>query len=236
DSAAFQSIPRVCISVADTEDAHTAAPAGLLLNDFPVGSQAGPGGLPARLGSVTVDVPVTTLDQVFVPVVTITGDDKVLAGIPSMESITVTDTDAGGPLDVTAVAYFGVGVQRGGDMILVDDQVTALVEGTHTANPNLENARYLLAGVGERLQDGDQVGLLFFQRHVQYSAVVNPMTVGGLTGLVGFIGDAELPPVLSAVDPVTGALNPPNPYQVDAVGVEIPIIDLGRHPNAILSQ
>ncbi len=236
DSAAYQSIPKVCISVADTEDAHTAAPAGLLLNDFPVGSQAAPGGLPARVDSMSVDVPTTTTDFVFAPVITITGDNKILAGIPSMESITVTDTDAGGPLDVTAVAYFGVGVQRGGDMILVDDQVTALVEGTHTANPNLENARYLLAGVGERLQDGDQVGLLFFQRHVQYSAVVNPMTVGGLTGLVGFIRDAELPPVLSAVDPVTGALNPPNAYQVDAVGVEIPIIDLGRHPNAILSQ
>lgn len=236
DTELYQSIPKVCISVADTEDAHNAAPAGLVLNDFPVGSQAAPGGVPARLDSMSVDVLATTTDFVFAPVITITGDNKILAGIPSIESITVTDTDEGDALDVTAVAYFGVGIQRGGDMILVDDQVTALVEGTHTSNPNIENAEYLLAGVGERLQDGDQVGLLFYQRHAQYSAAISASSVGGATGIVGFVTGVELPPLLTALDPVTGIVNSPNPYQVDAMGVELPIIDLDSHPDAVLSQ
>lgn len=236
NSSAYQSIPPVCISVADTADAHNAAPAGLVLDDFPVGSQTGMGGVPARLETLTVEVPITAINPVFVPIVTIAGDNQVLAGIPSIESITVTDTDAGGLGDVTAVAYIGTGIQRGGDLILVDDQVTALVEGTHTSNPNLENDAYLLAGVGEQLQDGDQLGLLFYQRHVQYSAVINANSVGGATGLVGFIAGIELPPILSALDPVTGLLNPPNPYQIDATGVELPIIDLESHPVATLSQ
>lgn len=236
DSAAYQSIPPVCISVADTIDAHNATPAGLILDDFPVGSQTGIGGVPARQETLTVDVPTTATDAIFVPIITITGDNQVLAGVPSMESITVTDTDAGDLLDVTAVAYFGTGIQRGGELILVDDQLTALVEGTHTSNPNLENDEYLLPGIGEQLQDGDQVGLLFYQRHVQYSAILSASSAGGATGLVGFVGGVELPPVASALDPVTGAVNSPNPYQVDAIGVELPIIDLSTHPVATISR
>lgn len=236
NSAAFQSIPKVCISVADTTDAHNAAPAGLILDDFPVGSQSGVGGVPARLDDVTAEV--TTLDTgaVFVPVATISGDNKILAGVPSIDSITITDTDDESAIDVTAIAYIGTGIQRGGELILVDDQLTALIEGSHSNNPNIKNDRFLLPGIGEQLQDGDQVGLMLYQRHVQYSAVVNANSVGGITGLVGFIGGLELPPVLSALDPVTGILNLPNPYQISATGVEIPIIDLDTHPTARLSQ
>jgi len=86
------------------------------------------------------------------------------------------------------------------------------------------------------LQDGDQVGLLFYQRHVQYSAILTASSAGGATGLVGFVGGVELPPVASALDPATGAVNSPNPYQVDAIGVELPIIDLSTHPVATISQ
>lgn len=239
-SAAYESIPPVCISVADTEDAHNAAPAGLVLDDFPVGSQTGMGGVPARQDTLTAEVLSTTTDPIFVPVVTISGDNQVLGGVPSIESLTVTDTDDGDAQDVTAVAYIGVGIQRGGDLILVDDQLTALVEGTHSSNPNLENDEYLLPGIGEQLQDGDQVGLVFYQRHEQYSAIVGTSSLGGITGVVGFALGVELPPILSVLDPVLdpvlGLLETPNPYQVDATGVELPIIDLATHPVATLSQ
>lgn len=86
------------------------------------------------------------------------------------------------------------------------------------------------------LRSGDDVGLMLYQRHVQYSAIINANSVGGISGLVGFIGGLELPPALSAIDPVTGILNPPNPYHISASGVEIPIIDLDTHPTARLSQ
>lgn len=243
-SPAYQSIPPVCISVADTEDAHNAAPAGLILDDFPVGSQTALGGVPARLETLTADVPSTASDPIFVPVVTINGDNQVLAGVPSIESLTVTDTDVGGVGDVTAVAYIGIGIQRGGELggelILVDDQVTALVAGTHSSNPNLENDEYLLPGIGEQLQDGDQVGLLFYQNHEQYAAIVSTDSLTGVTGLVGLLLGVELPPLLSILDPVLGPVlnivETPNPYQVDAIGVELPIIDLETHPVATLSQ
>ncbi len=235
-SAAYQSIPKVCISVADTTDAHNAPSVGLILDDFPVGSQSGIGGVPARLEEVTVEITTLDSDAVFVPVATISGDNQLLAGVPSIDSITVTDTDDDSALDVAAIAYIGTGIQRDGELILVDDQLTAVIEGSHSSNPNIGNERFLLPGVGERLRNGDQVGLILYQRHVQYSAIVNANSVGGITGLVGFIGGLELPPVLSALDPVTGILNLPNPYQISAAGVEIPVIDLDTHPTARLSQ
>jgi ABC-2 type transport system ATP-binding protein len=56
------------------------------------------------------------------------------------------------------------------------------VLGRHTSNPNVSETRFLMPGIGERLQDGDELGLLFYQSHVQYNAVIgakppNPYTV-----------------------------------------------------------
>ncbi len=236
DSVAYRTIPGVCISVADTTDAQTAAPAGLILPDFPVGSLSGPGAVPARVENVTASVAATDTSPVFVPLTTIAGDNKAIAGIPSLDSITVTDSDAGGVGDVTAVAYAGVAIQRDGSLILIDDELTAVVAGTHTANPNLRNDRYLMPGVGELLQDGDVVGLAFYQHHVQYSAVVSAELIPGATGLVGFVAGQPLPPLLSALSPVTGLLNSPNPYDVEIRGAELPILDVTAYPGAVLSR
>lgn len=206
---AYDNLASVCISVADTASAHTATPVGVLLDEMPLGQQVGAGAIAARLeqGSVTV----TQADNagVFLPIVTISGDGQVLAGIPSIDQVDVIDGDDAPIGDVDAVAHIGVGIQRDGTTILVDDQVTALLQGTHTSNPNVGNDKYLLPGIGEQLQDGDVVGLLFYQNHVQYSAV----TGAGAPGT-----------------------NPPNPYSVTVSGVELPIFDVALHPTARLSS
>jgi ABC-2 type transport system ATP-binding protein len=183
NSLAYKSIPKICISVADTVDAHTAEPAGLLLNEFPIGSQSGADGVPVRVESIDAIVEAENTDPVFISITTINGNDKVLAGIPTIDEITVTDNDADLATDITAIAYFGVGLKRGNKpAFLVDDQVTSLVLGRHTSNPNVSETRFLMPGIGERLQDGDELGLLFYQSHVQYNAVIgakppNPYTV-----------------------------------------------------------
>lgn len=208
-TAAYDNLAPVCISVADTASAHSATPVGLLLNEMPLGQQTGIGGVPARLEQGSATVTRTDNEAVFLEVVTISGDGQVLAGIPSIDQIDVLDGDDAPVGDVDAVAHIGVGIQRGGTIILVDDQVTALLQGTHTSNPNIGNDKYLLPGIGEQLQDGDVVGLVFYQNHVQYSAV----TGAGAPGT-----------------------NPPNPYSVTVSGVELPIVDVALHPTARLSS
>ena len=205
---AYDNLAPVCISVADTASADTAPPVGVLLNEMPLGQQVGTGAVAARLEQGSATVTQADNEAVFLPVVTIAGDNQVLAGIPSIDQIDVIDGDDELIGEVDAVAHIGVGIQRGGTTILVDDQVTALLQGSHTSNPNIGNDKYLLPGIGEQLQDGDVVGLVFYQNHVQYSAV----TGAGAPGT-----------------------NPLNPYSVTVSGVELPIIDVSLHPNASLS-
>lgn len=235
-SAAYRALPRVCISVADTESADTASPAGLILKDFPVGSQSGPGGIAVRQESISAEVDALAIDPVFVPLHLAQGDSQILAGAPRLDSITITDSDADLPGNVAAIAYIGIGIQRGDQLILVDDQVTTLIAGEHHSNPNIGEPGVLLNAVGERLQDGDRVGLLLYPRHIQYEPILNPASIAGAEGLAATVLGVELPPVISSLDPQSGVVNPPNPYQVQAQGVELPIIDLAEHPTARLSQ
>ncbi|WP_322001706.1 CocE/NonD family hydrolase [Marinobacter alexandrii] len=204
ESSAYTSIPSVCISVADTQNADSAEPAGLVLQDFPVGSQPGAtGGIPARLETSEVSRPAPDSPPTFVSVHTVTRENEILAGIPRIDEVTVANTAL--PGTVTPVAYLGIGIQRGSELILVDDQVTSLLEGTHTSNPNIGEQGVLLAGVGEQLQFGDEVGLLVYSSHVQYSAVSNP-----------------------------GAVDGNNRFDLTINGLELPILDLSSHPTARL--
>ena len=94
----------------------------------------------------------------------------------------------------------------------------------------------MLAGVGEQLQDGDEVGLLFYESHLQYSAIISPSSATGVTGLVGFLGGIELPPIASALGPLTSNLGHANPYTVTLTGVELPILNVSTFPGASLLQ
>ncbi len=214
DSAVYQAIPQVCISLTPTPAPNTApanaALTGVKLADVPVGSLTGTGAIPATLATMNATVPIGSLSQpVFQPVLTIGAGQAgaVLAGVPRVGRVSVT---AGPGSTVTPVAYVGVGIVRGGNTILVDDQVTpfaalAPAAGTtdcasgpatdHCHNRGTSNAELLLPGVGELLQVGDQVGLLFYENQVQFL----PVYPAGTAGL-------------------------PNPYSVTLSNVELPIL------------
>jgi hypothetical protein len=243
----YKNIPTVCISVADTDNAHNAQAQGLLLDDFPKGSQsAAAGGVPTRLESGSISIgsdPGSLLNPVFLEVFTVpssAADNYVLAGIPSIDEITVENV-AGNPQ--TAIAFFGVGIKRGDRTILVDAEVTGLVQNPdpnvpYTGNPNVSpTGGFLLPGVGERLQAGDKVGLVFFQRHVQFSAVISGSSATGLTTLLQTAGGTQFDdPIASAANEDDTELNPPNPYSAQMRGIELPVFDLRLLPANALSQ
>ena len=232
-SATFDAIPKICISVADTAGAPNAPAVGLILQNFPVGSLSGPGAIPATLPTLSASVLPIDVNGVFVPVATIHGSGQVLAGAPRIGKISV----ARGPGAVqTAIAFVGVGIVRAGSTILVDDQVTTFVEGDHTNNKGTPDAALLLPAVGEQLQDGDQVGLLFYSQHVQYSAVISAASVPNATNIVNTAFGTPIPPVLSALSPEAAVVAVPNIYQITATGVELPILVPGQFPGSSLSK
>lgn len=222
-SPEYTAIPKVCISVTDTPAVNVAPTnaqlVGLLLNAFPVGSLSGAGSVPALAPTLNATVTAGSgTTPVFAPVATITAGQAgaVLAGAPRIASVAVAP---GAGALVTAVAYVGVGIQRGGTTILVDDEVTpfadiapAVSDGggsshVHTSNRGVKNSVVLLPAVGEQLQVGDVVGLLFYEQHVQYLAVASGASTVG----------------------------PLNPYSVSMTNVELPILIPGTYPDSSLS-
>lgn len=240
DSATFDALPKVCISVAATPpNSQTATaysdygikPVGVTLDQFPVGSLSGSGAIPVQQASLSATVTALTLQPVFVPVTTINVDGAVLAGIPRVGEVQVTPGD----LRLTDVAaYVGVGIQRAGKTFLVDDQVTPFAQGDHTSNRGVPDAAVLLPGVGEQLQKGDVLGLLFYQHNVQYSAIVSAASVPGATNVINYVGGTAIPPITTALDLTNVAL--PNPYTVTMTDVELPVFIPGTYPGSALSQ
>jgi hypothetical protein len=166
----------------------------------------------------------------FVSVVTVPmgENDFVLAGIPTVDKVVVS---AGSPgSTVTPVAYVGVGIRRGGNTILVDQQLTSLVNGEHTNNRNLrqsDNTKVLLAGVGEKLRAGDQVGLVFYCAHVQYQSVGSASTASGGAGASGQTNPAPVSP--------PNATACVNNHAVAVTNVALPILKTGVYPGATLN-
>lgn len=231
-SADYDAIPKICISVADTVAGQPGGtPAGLKLDRFPVGSLSGTGAVPVRAETLSGTVDFTATGPAFVPVATISGSGQVLAGAPRIDSLSVAP---GTGAVQTAIAFVGVGIRRGGQLILVDDEVTPFVEGTHTSNRGVNNAKVLLPAVGEMLQDGDEVGLLLYPQQVQYAAVVSAASLPNATNVVSSVLGQPIPPIASAID--SAFIAPPNPYVFNAAGVELPILVPGQYPGSSLSQ
>lgn len=216
NSTTFRDIPDRCISVAPTQGAATAPPVGVALKQFPVGSLSGPGAIPVQQAGVSASVAATDTSPVFVPLTTIQQSGAVLAGIPRLGEIKVS---AGAGSVQTPVAYVGVGIKRGSNTFLVDDQLTPFAQGDYTTNPGVpQSTAVLLPGVGEQLQPGDQLGLLFYQHQVQYQAVISSGTVTGVSGLS------------------TSSTGLANPYKVSASDVELPVLIPGTYPGSQLTQ
>lgn len=233
-TADYNAIPKVCISVADTVGAPDVAPVGLKLNDFPVGSLSGTGAVPVSIASLTASVGLAdAITPVFAPITTIYGNGQVLAGAPRIGKVSISK---GTGAVETAIAFVGVGIKRGGQTILVDDEVTPFVEGEHTSNRGVPNHVVLLPAVGEQLRDGDQVGLLFYAQHVQYAAVVSAASIPNATKIINVAAGTSIPPVTSALQPEGAALTVPNIYNVTMTNVELPILIPGTYPGSSLSN
>ncbi|NKF22670.1 alpha/beta fold hydrolase [Solimonas marina] len=236
DTLDYDTLPQVCISVADTVGAPDVPAAAVELDDVPVGSQSGDGAVPATLDSLDVTVPATAAQPQFVPVLTVQGDDKVIAGIPLIRSLTVTP-GAGAVHD--AIALVGVGIRRNGQTLLVDQQLTPFQQGAYTANDDInEGDPILLPGVGERLRDGDELGLLFYEQSPQYAVVVSADGLANLPeGAVSLLFGKPLPiPIASILEPPFDVLTNPNPYSVTASGIELPVIVPGTYPHSTYTQ
>lgn len=90
----------------------------------------------------------------------IAGDDLVLAGQPN-GALTVTDAGL-----EEGVVFIGIGIERDGSRFLVDQQVTPLRSSDVRSGDATTSIP--LAGVGERLQDGDVVGVLIYGQFDQF--------------------------------------------------------------------
>mgnify|MGYP000405561182 CR=1 FL=1 len=132
------------------------------------------------------------------------------------------------------VEKVGVGIRRSGSLILVDEQLTPFVEGTHTSNRSQQNSVVELPGVGEVLEAGDEVGLLFYEQQVQYAAVVSALSLPGLTNVVNFALGTSIPAIGSALD--GSLIAAPNPYEATVSGVELPILRPGEYPGSSLRR
>lgn len=233
-SADYSAIPKVCISIADTVGAPDVPAVGLKLNKFPVGSLSGAGAVPVSVDSVTASVGVANAaTPVFAPITTIHGSGQVLAGAPRVAKVSVS---RGTGSVQEAIAFVGVGIVRNGKTILVDDEITPFVEGDHTSNRGTPNNVVLLPAIGEQLQDGDQVGLLFYGQHVQFSAVVSAASIPNATKIINVAAGTSIPPVTSALQPEGTALTVPNIYNVTMSKVELPILIPGTYPGSSLSR
>lgn len=233
-ASGLDAIPKVCLSVAATVDGQPGgSPVGLALDRVPAGSLSGPGSLPATLASATASVgQLLGSAPTFVPVVTVPGSGYVLAGVPQLGRI---DVNAGPSLlPRAAIAFVGVGIRRNGSLILVDDQTTPFVEGTHSNNRSHQNAVIDLPAVGEELEAGDEVGLLFYEQQVQYAAVVSAVSLPNLTNVVNVALGTSIPAIGSALD--GSLLAAPNPYEAVVTGIALPILRPGEYPGAALRR
>lgn len=233
-SALYESMPTVCLSVAATPHATLTPAIGLALDDLPVGSQDAPGGIPVVAPHIQATIPAQAARPVFIPLATITSDGQLLAGVPTIAKLTVRSA---GFSAHPAIAQIGVGIRRHRRLILVDDQLTAFVAGSYTTDPLVhEGDPIMLPAVGELLQRSDEVGLLFYEQSLPYTAVTT--VPGGLNlpgGLVQYVLRKPLSrPITSLLNPALGVTLNPNPHEVVAEGVSLPIITAGQYPGSRL--
>lgn len=119
---------------------------------------------------------------------------QVLAGVP-VANVTIDDT-APDPRGGTT-AFIGIGINRGGSIILVDDQVQPL----RAADPRTGASPMPveLIGVGEQLQLGDELGVLLYGSFDQYEPGLGLPANFSLTNNYTISGSIRLPVVTAVV-------------------------------------
>ncbi|MDD3765244.1 MAG: CocE/NonD family hydrolase [Nevskiales bacterium] len=233
-SADYDALPDICVSVQSSVNAPAGAEVGVALERMPVGSLSGAGSLPTVADTVAVDIPALGDGRpVFVPLTTIPDDGYVLAGVPTVGSVTVA---AGAGATHAAIGLIGVGLRRDGELYLIDDQVTGFVEGTHRTNGFIdEGDPVLLPALGEILQQGDEIGLMFYEQQVQYQILFSASSLTTLLpgSLVSYIAGRPFPdPLSDTLTPVVNNLTNFNPYSAELRDVRLPILRPGIYPHS----
>ncbi len=165
-SSAAANLPgEVCVSLDNTT--------GVQLNELPF-ANAGD----TRFDPFTMTVPETGVTAmanninspgggIFFAGPMIDRDDQVLAGVP-VANLTITDAaaDASAAANNDSTAFVGTAINRGGEIILVDDQAQPMrASDARTGTPP---EPVPLIGVGEQLHLGDVVGVLIYGNFDQY--------------------------------------------------------------------
>jgi len=121
-------------------------------------------------------------------------DDQVTAF--AAEAAAAGSTDCPSSVAVPNTAYTGT-----------TSYTTLATDHCHNRGTNNYPSGVMLPGVGEPLQNGDQLGLLLYENHVQY---LPANSTGLVTGL-------------------------PNPYTVTLYNVQLPVLVPGTYPGSSLS-
>lgn len=226
-NSGVQRIADVCLSVQSTVGAPLSPELAVQLSDVPVGSLAGNGALTV-IGDVDVTVDARDGRPLFVPLLRVPSDDYVIAGIPTAAAVSVL-SQPGAVHE--AVGIVGIGIVRDGRVILVDDQVSGFIEGSWSnAGGHPQRDPVLLAGVGEVLRRGDQVGVLIYEQQNQYTTIVSPSALTTLIpgGVASYLGEVPYPHPLSAVlTPLANAATNPNPYRIVIDDLALPVFKPG---------
>jgi ABC-2 type transport system ATP-binding protein len=232
-SESYDRLPTICVSVQSSINAPAGDEVGVELEQMPVGALSGDGSLTVRAATIAVDIAaVGDATPTFVSLATIPENGYVLAGLPTLGSITITP---GALATHDAIGLVGAGLKRNNRLILIDDQVTGFVEGTHSTNAFIgEGDPVLLPAIGETLQQGDEIGLLFYEQQVQYQILFSPTSLTTLLpgALISYVAGKPFPHPLSGVlTPIANAVTNPNPYHAHLSDVALPVFKPGvyRH-------
>lgn len=189
DAAAL--IPdEVCISLDDFN--------GVLLDEVPFADSSDP-----RFDAWTVTVPETMVtaqasnindpgDGIFVALdAPIDTEGLVLAGVP-VATLTVDNSNALAEQNNGSTVFVGVGISRGGDIMLVDDQAQPIRASDPRSGETPEALP--LIGVGEALEVDDQVGVLLYGNYDIYETGTGSAPVNfGASNQTTVSGSVRLP-------------------------------------------
>ena len=180
--------PEICLSLDNTT--------GVLLDEFPVAT-----GSDSRFDNWAVTIPetdVTAQDNnimsqgggAFFALDAIDQDGLVLAGIPT-GTFSLAPTNLAAEQNGGSTVFIGVGIRRGGEVFLVDDQVQPL----RTTPQEMDTSGELfLVGISENLQQGDEVGVLIYGNFDVYETGAGAVPANyGLNNNVTISGTVRLP-------------------------------------------
>jgi ABC-2 type transport system ATP-binding protein len=186
----------VCLSLDNTS--------GVELGFLPVADSAS-----TQFDPYTVSVPVSSVNSsqnntfsataqgLFVALAeAISENGFVLAGIP-VGTLTIDDSDALAAANGGTTAFVGIGINRGGDIILVDDQVQPLRSQDNRTGETPSPIE--LIGVAEQLQIGDIPGVMIYGSFDQYEPGTGTQSNFSANNRFNISGSVRLPIFSSTV-------------------------------------